>query len=56
MVPEFSDWCSIEIPGDDGLLDRVAMAHQRPGPAAAPAQLRVALPAAAPTTARGSAT
>jgi PAS domain S-box-containing protein len=30
LVPEFADWCSIEIPRDDGLLQRVAMAHRDP--------------------------
>ena len=30
LVPEFADWCSIEIPGDAGLLERVAMAHHDP--------------------------
>lgn len=30
LVPEFADWCSIEIPRDDGLLQRVAMAHLDP--------------------------
>ena len=30
LVPEFADWCSIEIPRDDGLLQRVAMAHHDP--------------------------
>ena len=28
LVPEFADWCSIEIPRDDGLLQRVATAHR----------------------------
>jgi PAS domain S-box-containing protein len=30
LVPEFADWCSIEIPGEGGILDRVAMAHHDP--------------------------
>ena len=30
LVPEFADWCSIEVPRDDGFLQRVAMAHRDP--------------------------
>jgi PAS domain S-box-containing protein len=30
LVPEFADWCSIEVPRDDGSLDRVALAHRDP--------------------------
>jgi PAS domain S-box-containing protein len=30
LVPEFADWCSIEVPGENGLLERVAMAHRDP--------------------------
>lgn len=30
LVPEFADWCSIEIPGEDGELERVAIAHRDP--------------------------
>ena len=30
LVPEFADWCSIEIPADDGLIERVAIAHRDP--------------------------
>jgi PAS domain S-box-containing protein len=30
LVPEFADWCAIEVPGEAGLLERVAMAHQDP--------------------------
>jgi PAS domain S-box-containing protein len=28
LVPEFADWCSIEVPRDDGFLQRVAMSHR----------------------------
>jgi PAS domain S-box-containing protein len=30
LVPEFADWCSIELPGESGLLERVAMAVHDP--------------------------
>ena len=30
LVPEFADWCSIEIPREDGGLERVAIAHRDP--------------------------
>ena len=30
LVPEFADWCAIEIPDEDGRLDRAAMAHRDP--------------------------
>jgi PAS domain S-box-containing protein len=30
LVPEFAEWCSIEIPGERGLLERVGMAHHDP--------------------------
>ena len=30
LVPEFADWCSIEVPGEDRYLERVAMAHRDP--------------------------
>jgi PAS domain S-box-containing protein len=30
LVPEFADWCAIEIPREDGLLDRAAIAHRDP--------------------------
>ena len=30
LVPEFADWCSIEMPRDDGTLERVALAHRDP--------------------------
>ncbi|MQA73457.1 MAG: SpoIIE family protein phosphatase [Solirubrobacterales bacterium] len=30
LVPDFADWCAIEIPGDDGLLHRAAIAHRDP--------------------------
>ena len=46
LVPEFADWCSIEIPGDDGLLERVAMAHRDPARLRAAARAARALPAA----------
>ena len=26
-VPEFADWCSVNIPDRDGLVERVAIAH-----------------------------
>jgi PAS domain S-box-containing protein len=29
-VPEFADWCSINIPNRDGLVERVAIAHADP--------------------------
>ena len=30
LVPEFADWCSIEIPAENRYLERVAMAHRDP--------------------------
>ncbi len=27
LVPEFADWCSVELPADDGTIERVAIAH-----------------------------
>ena len=30
LVPEFADWCSIEVPREDGMLERVALAHRDP--------------------------
>jgi PAS domain S-box-containing protein len=30
MVPDFADWCSIEIPGADGIVQRAAIAHRDP--------------------------
>ena len=30
LVPEFADWCSIEVPREDGTLERVALAHRDP--------------------------
>ncbi len=30
MVPEFADWCSVELPAGDGTVERVAMAHRDP--------------------------
>ena len=30
LVPEFADWCSIEMARDDGMLERVAVAHRDP--------------------------
>ncbi len=29
-VPEFADWCSVNIPDRDGLVERVAIAHTDP--------------------------
>ena len=29
-VPRFADWCSVAIPGDDGTLEQVAVAHADP--------------------------
>ena len=29
-VPQFADWCSVAIPGDDGVLEQVAVAHADP--------------------------
>lgn len=29
-VPRFADWCSVAIPGDDGVLEQVAVAHADP--------------------------
>jgi GAF domain-containing protein len=28
LVPDFADWCSIEIPGEEGAFERVAIAHR----------------------------
>ena len=30
LVPEFADWCSIEVPLEDGEFERVAIAHRDP--------------------------
>jgi PAS domain S-box-containing protein len=30
LVPEFADWCSIELPLEDGEVERVAIAHRDP--------------------------
>ncbi len=30
LVPDFADWCSIEVPGEDGEFERVAIAHRDP--------------------------
>ncbi len=30
LVPDFADWCSIEIPREDGEVERVAIAHRDP--------------------------
>ena len=46
MVPEFADWCSIEMPRDDRLLQRVAMAHRDPARLAAAANPARPVPAA----------
>ncbi len=29
-VPRFADWCAVNVPGDDGLFDQVAIAHVDP--------------------------
>lgn len=29
-VPEFADWCTVNVPGEGGLIDQVAVAHQDP--------------------------
>ena len=29
-VPHFADWCAVDVLGDDGSLDRIAVAHQDP--------------------------
>ena len=30
LVPDFADWCSIEIPAGSGLVERVAISHRDP--------------------------
>jgi PAS domain S-box-containing protein len=30
LVPEFADWCGVNLPGDDGFVDQVAAAHRDP--------------------------
>ncbi len=30
LVPDFADWCSVELPGANGTVERVAMAHRDP--------------------------
>jgi PAS domain S-box-containing protein len=30
LVPEFADWCSVELPREDGTLERVALEHRDP--------------------------
>ncbi len=51
LVPEFADWCSIEMPRADGALERVAIAHRDPAMVAASggARARVPLRAASET-------
>ncbi len=44
LVPEFSDWCSIEIGAEKGPLDRVAMVHHDPDRLAAIRELRERYP------------
>ena len=29
-VPQFADWCAVNVPGDDGVVERVAAAHSDP--------------------------
>ncbi len=31
VVPEFADWCTVNIPDPNGLVERVAIAHPNPG-------------------------
>ena len=44
LVPEFADWCSIEVPGATGLLERVAMTHRDPSRLALIRELRERYP------------
>ena len=44
LVPEFADWCSVEIPGSEPLFERVAMAHRDPGVLPAIRELRERYP------------
>jgi PAS domain S-box-containing protein len=44
MVPEFADWCSIEIPDARGLIARVAMTHRDPEMLERARELRRAYP------------
>ena len=44
LVPEFSDWCSIEIAAEEGPLDRVAMVHHDPSRVATIRELRERYP------------
>ena len=30
-VPDLADWCSVSLPGEDGVIDNVALAHRDPG-------------------------
>ncbi len=30
LVPDFADWCSIEVPREDGEVEHVAIAHRDP--------------------------
>ena len=29
-MPQFADWCAVNVPGDDGVVERVAAAHSDP--------------------------
>ena len=44
LVPEFADWCSIEMPRDDGRIERVAIAHRDPVMLARARELRRRFP------------
>ena len=44
LVPEFADWCSIEMPRDDGQVERVAIAHRDPVMLAKARELRRRFP------------
>ena len=44
LVPDFADWCSIEIPREDGGVERVAIAHRDPERLHKVRELRQALP------------
>jgi PAS domain S-box-containing protein len=30
LVPEFADWCSVDVPGENGAIEQVAVAHTDP--------------------------
>ena len=44
MVPEFADWCGVEMPRQDGEYERVAMAHREPEKLAIARELRERYP------------